>query len=246
MIFDCPSITDLVMQWQGSKDRSLEPLILDGCKNLIEAIVSQFDAHYRDDLIQEAYIRILYACNFYTPSAGNLHNYFTSVIRNTCITWLSKQPKDYLVEDIATEDNENDDSDTYNEYVDVILEAEQSDSESTLLMELTERNRKRFPSLPVKDIDDLSEHIYYTLKTSGNFPKDLPKVLADKLCLPSAVVKAVCNSSVIWLRYNNLSSAKITDITDEFSLLKDLEELIDSNTYRMLRIIFSGMTLRMN
>ena len=67
VIFDCDHVTSLLIEWQASKDPALEGQILEGSKNLVEALVSRFDPMYRDDLIQEVYARILYACKYFMP-----------------------------------------------------------------------------------------------------------------------------------------------------------------------------------
>jgi RNA polymerase sigma factor (sigma-70 family) len=238
MIFDCEHVTDLLLQWQATKNPKLEADILQGSTKLIEAIVSTFDPTYRDDLIQESYARLLYACNYYSVNVGNLHSYFTSVIRNTCITYLQKQPRDTSIDDMIDEDQEP------AEYTRAITVTDHRDSDD-LLTELTERNRKRFPSVPISDIDAISEHIYYALKNSGSYPRELPKILSERMCIPIVLIRMICNSSIVWMRYTNISNAMLGHTEpSEFTLLKDLEDVVDANTYRTLRIVFSGMTLR--
>lgn len=243
-IFDCDYVTGLLLQWQASKSPELEAQILEGCTNLIEALVSKYGAQYRDELIQEAYIRILYACNYYNVNTASLHSYLTSVIRNTCLTFLSKQPKDLLIEDITSSDEDDEEC---SDYTDAILMAECSNGNTDLLTELIERNRVRFPSVPTTDIDDLSEHIYYALKTNGTYPKELPRILAANTCIPVATIRLICSSSIIWMRSVNISNAAINPKeATEFTLLKDLQDIVDPNTYKLIRIAFSGMTLRMS
>jgi hypothetical protein len=240
MIFNCDQITKLLLQWQTQPSPELETQILEGCTNLIEALVSKFEPTFRDDLIQECYTRILYASKYYKKEAGSLHNYLTSVINNTCITYITKQSKHISIDDLT----DSDESEETGFYYGTVQHIDTIYGDDDLLTRLLERNRKRFPSIPVDEIDSVSEYLYYALKESGSFPKDLPKTLSDNLCIPVTLVRMLCSSSIIWLRFVNLSNANtFTDIT-EFTLLKDLEEVVDPNTFKVLRIVFSGMVLR--
>ena len=241
MIFDCPKITALLIEWQASKDPALEGQILEGCQNLVEALVSRFDPMYRDDLIQEVYARILYACKYFMPNIGNLHNYLTSVINNTCITYITKQAKYVSVEDFMEnpEDAEN--------YIETLQAVEVTEHMELLLPDLKARNRQRFPNLPTEDLDTISETVYNVLQTNGSYPKGLAKMLSETRCIPITVARTVCNSSLIWMRYTNLSNATIhSDHIPELTLLKDLEEIVDEKTFRKIRIVFSGMLLRVS
>ena len=240
VIFDCDHVTGLLIEWQNTKDPVLEGQILEGCTSLVEVLVSRFDPMYRDDLIQEAFARILYACKYFLPAIGNLHNYLTSVINNTCITYLAKQAKYISVEDFM--ENPED----VEEYIDTLQAVEIVDH-MDLLAELKERNRKRFPGLPAEDLDMISEAVYTALQTNGSYPKGLAKTLSETRCLSITITRTVCNSSLIWLRYTNLTNATVhSDHVPELTLLKDLEEIVDEKTFKKIRIVFSGMLLRVS
>jgi len=241
VIFDCPHITEILVEWQASKDPALEGQILEGCQSLVEALVSHFDPMYRDDLIQEAFSRILYACKYFMPSIGNLHNYLTSVINNTCITYLTKQAKYVSVEDFM-ENPEDAEA-----YIETLQAVEVTEHLELLLPDLKARNRMRFPTLPAEDLDSISEAVYNALCSNGSYPKGLAKMLSETRRIPITVARTVCNSSLIWMRYTNLSNASIhSDHIPELTLLKDLEEIVDEKTFRKIRIVFSGMLLRVS
>lgn len=86
MIFDNALVTALVLEWQKSRKPEMMCQIIEQSRSLVESIVSIYNPLDRDDLIQESYIKVQHAAQFFNPDVSNLHNYFTTVIRNCCCT----------------------------------------------------------------------------------------------------------------------------------------------------------------
>lgn len=234
MIFDCDQVTLLVAEWQRTQDSCLMPEILDKSRELVEVIVSTFDPIDREDLIQESMLRIQYAVQFYNPRISNLHNYLTTVIRNTCATHSRRYDRDSGCADI----------DGVEEYrVIATDDFFGSPEDDELLCGLIERNRNRFPSIPAVVLDDLTEHLYYALREGGVRSKVISN-LSSRFSVSKSIVTAVCNSSLIYLRAKNITCAQLTDKdSPEFSLLADLRDVLDPRAYKQMMIVFSGMTL---
>src|SRR4030066_1677582 len=132
MIFDNDYVSDLVSQWQKTKDANVLDLIIDQSRSLIEVIVSSYDTMHREDLIQESAMRLQYALPFFDPTISNLHNYFTTVIKNICLTYLRKQNRyalEYSLDAVVFETQKF---------------STKQDEPDDILSILIERNRKRF------------------------------------------------------------------------------------------------------
>lgn len=229
MIFDCDVVTELVLDWQRTSDSATMGRILEKTNSLIEAIVSSYNPEHRDDLIQQSVIRIMYASKFFNPEVSSLHNYFTTVIRNTCITYLQKQTREPNIDleliTASTMDRSQLDDDT--------------------LQDLMVRNRNRFPSIPVCDIDDISELIYYHLIDGEGHVKGLVAQLMDQFNLSRPIATCIYHSSLIYMRSQNTNFASSAqEEYDEFSLLPDLKEIVGSQAYSNILLILSGMYIK--
>jgi hypothetical protein len=234
MIFDAEHITELAIRWQRTRDEDTLTEILEGCTSLIEAIVSSFDSTYREDLIQEAYYRIQYALPFFNPHISSLHNYLTTVIRNICYTYTSKQDKE--------PDVEYDHQYVHNDFDDRYYD---EDGELDVLTALIARNRDRFPSIPVDDIDHVTAYIYYSLQSDGANRKTIAQ-LAVQFCIERSLAQIFYCSTVIYLRALNIEQAKLSSNKDyEFTLLPDIEEVMGKRVYEHMAVIMSGMTIKL-
>jgi hypothetical protein len=239
MIFDNDTVTRLVTDWQHCNDKLIMQDILLKSQCLVEAIVSQYDKVYREDLIQEALLKLHYACSFYNPEIATLHNFFTTVIHNVCKTYVTKQEREYLLDDNAGDD---DDTDVVTELPDMTVTDKLSDEDLT---DVIKYMRKRLPSLPVTVIDDCTEMVHCGLKygeSSRNIINNLTRVAVSR-----SLANTIYNIIVVYYRSHNLSCAIIdeSDIdTSELSLLSELKELVGTKTYSKLVVAFSGMILR--
>lgn len=227
MIFDCGLVTELVLKWQDEKDTATLGEILERTRPLIEAIVSTFDPDFRDDLIQESFVRVHYSLDsFDREISNNLYSFFVTVIRNVCITYMSKQGRDIPSD------------------LDFIVEIEQPDIRlQDIMSDTITRNRVRFPSIPVSEMDDITEIIVIALSYGDRKPSYLVPELMAAFDITRPVATAIYHSTLIYLRWKyrlNMSKCMET-VTDEFSVNRDLEELIGHDTFSKIAYMFSGM-----
>ncbi len=234
MIFDAKRVTELVVIWQENRDENTLEEILQGCKSLIEAIVSSFDSVYREDLIQEAYYRIQYAIPFFNPHISSLHNYFTTVIRNICYTYTSKQDKETNIEYDYQITHDNYDDYYYNDI-----------GKLDSLTVLIARNRVRFPSIPVDDIDHITAYIFYVLQSDGASRKVIAQ-LAAQFHIERSLAQVFYCSTVMYLRALNIQQAELSSGKDiEFTLLPDVKETMGKKVYERMAVIMSGMIIKL-
>lgn len=231
MIFDCAYVTELVDKWKISQDPKLLEVILEQTGSLIEAIVSGYDSLYREDLIQEASLRIQYALPYFDKRIANLHTYFTTVIKNICLSYLHKQNQ-YIVEypiDLFESS--------------IIFVQDKQGGYTDILEDLIVRNRQRFPSIPTEAIDESSELICDAMAAGIN-----KRAVIKKLATLSAIDKKVAStlyiSSLMYLRckYYDVAKPKVT--YDEFSIYTDMELLFGKDVSDSISIILSGLSVQ--
>jgi DNA-directed RNA polymerase specialized sigma24 family protein len=228
MIFDCNYVTELVERWKLSHDTKLLEVILDQSNSLIEAIVSGYDSFYRDDLIQESRLKLQYSLPYFDKSVANLHTFFTTVIKNICLSYLRKQSR--YAEEFP---------------IDAFEYVEQSCNSSAnydILEDLIIRNRQRFPSIPVDIIDDASERLYAELSeqlTRRTIVKNLTELFEDR-----NIASVFYTSSLIYLRSKHFYDMVHNFQYDEFSLYKDLLEIFGKETTNKISIILAGSTIK--
>ena len=229
MIFDVDHVTALVLEWQRTRDEDTLTDLLFESTSLIEAIVSSYDYVYRDDLIQEAYLRIQYALPFFKPEISNLHNYFTTVIRNICNTYISKQCKEPDTElDLQ------------------FMGYRETITDNDVLTGLISRNRKRFPSIPVNEIDHMTAYIYYEI-IDGSTSRRVITGLSLQFGIDKSMAQLLYQSTIIYLRAIHINQSKPSKISesDELSILPDLLEVLGDDVYNRLAIVFSGMSIKL-
>lgn len=239
MIFENDRITGLVVEWKRTQDREVLTKVLEGCKNLVDALSASYDPTYREDMKQEVYERIQYALEFYDPDISKLHSYLTSVIRNTCNTYANKVSKrkqhvvtlpdqtlDYVADDAPTDT-----------------------SDQHILTGLVERNRQRFPNLPVDMLDQATEIVYYSIR-DGVLGKSrgIVSTLMDTLDMPRNVATVLYHSSLVYLRVTLMEKSELEppeyDQSMEYTLLPELCDLVGMEMCQTLVIVFSGMYMK--
>lgn len=233
MIFDCETVTTLVLEWQREKHPATLESIIEKSRSLVEAIVSSYDPEFREDLIQESFLKVQYALPFYNP-LYSLHTYLTTVIHNCCKTFIKKQYRDLELYD---EDFE------FLEYCG--YDERPFKMDDTLVEDVLVRNRKRFPSLPVATIDEASEVIVVSLK-DGLYGKSrgIIAMLCKQCGFPKSIASTVYYSTLIYLRERYISNAKDEETDDEFTLLRDMKDVVGDMMYVRVSLLFSGIPLR--
>jgi hypothetical protein len=235
-IFDCDAVTSLVLEWQSSGDIVTLTHIMEGSQRLVEAIVSGYDSSLREDLIQESYIKVQYAIKYFDPTISNLHNYLTTVIRNICSTYVSKHYHDANpIIDMDVSDMEELKGDGG---------CEPPEGDDSLLLELIVRNRTRFPSIGVEDIDDITSAIYYGINNGGNKYRYITADISVRFNYDVTIVGMVYNSTLAYMRCKFIQSSLPVDCSGEFNLLPDVREVLGDAVYQKLVTVFSGMTIK--
>lgn len=228
MIFEGKEVTILVVEWQHTHDDVLLSDILEKSQKLIEAIVSCYNPEHRDDLIQESYVRLQYAMKFFDPRISSLHNYFTTVIRNVCATYLRKQGKETPVD------------------IDLQLIGDRDCypiDDTELLVDLIAHNRKRFPSIDCSELDDISEYIYYSLIDNTSRRGIVARIMS-MYDLSRTVVTVIYHSSIIYLRSKYILVGDESYDPQEFSLMVDLKEKLGDKVFAEIETLFSGMYVK--
>lgn len=230
MIFESDKVARLVLAWQSTHKPELMTLILELSESLIEVIISSYDPMDRDDLMQEACKRLQYACTKYDVRKGNLHNYFTTVIRNECNRYVQKRSKDLLSEDIET---------CMEDYADECV----SEEDDSKLCDLRCHIRQRFSSLHAQDCDTYTTIIYESLMRGDSYVTII-RELAKHVTRHAALV--IFNSALTYLRSENMTYAKVVDGKyNEFTLAFDLHRVLGDDIYTKVCAVFYGMNIKL-
>lgn len=229
-IFDCDRVTALVKGWQDNPDPCDLAIILDLSRALIEVLVSSYDPLYRQDLIQECNLRIQTALPYFNERIASLHTFLTTVIHNTCRTFMEKQSR------VPMDDMED---------MTIIMAPENDGDEDNVLTALTARNRCRFQSIPVDLIDAITQDVYCELRNDGYKARKIVSKIAMDYNLPRNNAYIIFHSTVIWLRQAKLGYSLIPPVGDaEFSLIEDVREIFGDYIASKLALILAGATLR--
>lgn len=241
MIFDNDKISKLVIDWQKTQDPELMGHILEGSTSLIESIVSIYNPLDRDDLIQEACIKVQHASSFFNPKLSNLHNYFTTVIRNCCCTYSTKQNREVLYHDYEELDYRDDEEGDLNmSYTDTL----HSDA---MLHDIIERNRNRFSTITPKKMEKICKHIYTAMAYDSDNGREIIAQISDKFKLGKVESSIIFNSTLIYLRNKHITCSIFKEPSPvEYTLLPDLREVVGNESYEKIVRVFSGMTLHIS
>lgn len=236
MIFDEDAVKKLVIQWQESEDDALLAEILKGCGSLVEVIVSRYGHRYRDDLIQEATLKIIESLDKFDSERGKLHSFLTSVIRNKCVTYVQERSSNINVSDEIIESGIIKKHSAY----------EYSDDEQ-LLDDLIERNRKRFPSLPSHIVDPMTRTVYYSTRDGikGKSRGTISKMMGEH-DVGRNVATVVYHSTVMYMRLSLLDRVDNVNVEDpgEFTLLRDFQDVVGRDNCKEIAVLFSGMYVK--
>lgn len=226
MIFDNAVLTPMVMVWQQTHDKKLLDRVMLGCKALIEVIVSQFSSLDREDLLQEAKARVIYALPHYDVTKSSLHNYLTTVVLNVCRTWSMRESKHDCEELIANP-----------------LEFARENS-SEILNDLLIHNRIRFPFIDVESVDGITE-IIYTELCNGCHRRVVITLALSSFPLSRKQISLIYDASIIYMRSQYACRVKLKGLNESNeSLLPELKDLLGEDNYKKLIVTFSGITIK--
>lgn len=225
MIFDNDHVAELVELWQETRDRSLLHDVLEGTRSLIEVIASRYDPALRDDLIQEAFVRVGHAIEFYDADIAKLYSYLSAVIRNSSLSYIRKISKEEPL---------------INEHCIPIQYPVQDDV--WIIEMLIVRNRKRFPSLVCVVCDGMTEYVYYAIRDGvRGKSRGAIKYLLETFGIPRNIATVFYHSTMIYLRtvFSKFSMVE-SDVRSEFTLLPELEDVVGAMTYKRILTSFAG------
>lgn len=236
MIFENDDLTPLVIQWQGTRDSDVLDKIVIGSRRLVEAIVSMYEPSYRDDLIQESSLRIVYSLPYFNAERSKLHTFLTTVIHNACKTYVRRQ-YNYESANDSLDDGVNDIG-----HEDVTIHIE-----DTMMADCICRNRQRFPSLSQEVIDGATAFIIIALRNAPISKRAVVEALSGYYQLDKAQANVVYISTVVYLRHKYYTAivTKPVRVSDEFSLDTDFMYVMGEQLYRKMSTILSGLTIRM-
>jgi len=230
MIFDSEKVSTLVTEWKISHDYDIMCEIVAGTRVLIEVIVSQYDPEYRDDMIQEAFLKLPHALDLYCKNISKLHTFLTTVIHNSCKSYVKKATRE-IVSGVELPD----------------LAIHTWGDEESLIGELIERNRIRFPSIIACVVDEATEYVYYAIK-DGVYGKSRGAIkhLVEEHSFSRYIAIIFYHSTLVYLRtvYRDKMRIHPKDYNREFTLLPELENIVGTETYERASTIFSGMYIK--
>lgn len=233
-IFDNQKVLELIREWKKTSDRDILSDIIVECKDLVTAIVRKYDYREREDIEQEAFIKIQRSLPFYDESKSTCHNFLTTVVHNSCIDYMRGMASKV----ISKETEFVEFGDGIEEYAFSVSDVGLSDVNT----ELRTRNRKRFPSLDTFVIDTLTDEVITNVKHESM--TGLTKKLAKKMDLPSNIVECVVKSSIIYLRIYYTDKVDIVyPAREEFSLHHELSDFMGENYDNFVKI-FHGVSIK--
>jgi RNA polymerase sigma factor (sigma-70 family) len=237
-IFDAEIVSELVVRWKGTKDSSILQQILMETNNLARHIANNYTSAEIDDFSQEALIKVMSSLDHYNPDISNVHTYFSTVIRNSCITQYAKAKSCESIESDSIQDVEN------SEYMQV-NDADSSE-EDCYVEELIDRNISRFPSMSPEVIAQATKLIYcLTRDGTHNKSRGVVSALVNTCNMSRISAKVVYRSTIIHMRMELLSNASTTISVknQEMSILPELREFLGDEPYARFLCTFTGTTI---
>lgn len=237
-IFDADDVLADVTSWIQTRDQQTLDKILEKTRPLAIYIAARY-ADNTEDLVQEALIKVMTSLDHYDVSKSNLHTYFATVIRNSCITHYCKAKTYDSVENYCLEEFENSPIAKTTDETKIWDECE--------LEELISRNKERFPSLSSVVIEQATTSIYYTTRDGiHNKSRGIVGLLVNKLKINRNVANIFYKSTISYMRMkylSNSSSSKSISKTPEISILPEVREFMGEEQYQKFVCVFSGISI---
>lgn len=237
-IFDAEVVSELVIRWKNTKDQNILQQILVETNDLARHIANGYTSAEVDDFSQEALIKVMSSLEHYNSSISNIHTYFSTVIRNSCITQYAKAKTCDSIESDSIQDVENSERMQVNDV--------DTSEESCYIDELIDRNISRFPSLSSEIITQSTKLIYcLTRDGTHNKSRGVVSALVNTYNMSRTLAKIVYRSTIIHMRMELLSNASTTISmkNQEMSILPELREFLGDDTYARFLCTFTGTTI---
>lgn len=237
-VFDADKVYELVVSWNNTGDKAVLDKILEETRALATYIAARYSDN-TEDLVQEALIKVMLSLQHYDINKANLHTYFATVIRNSCITHYCKSKNYDSVESYCLEDIENSSIAKSSDVIPLWDECE--------LQELIARNRQRFPSLSPEVVEQATTSIYYTTRDGiHNKSRGIVGLLVKTTTLNRTAAKIFYKSTLSYMRMkylSNSSSSKSISKTSEISILPEVKEFMGDELYERFVCVFSGISI---
>lgn len=237
-IFDADIVSGLVVRWKSTKDSSTLQQILVETNDLARHIANNYTSAEVDDFVQESLIKVMSSLDHYDPAISNIHTYFSTVIRNSCITQYAKAKTCDSIESDSIQDVENSEKMQVNDV--------DSTEEDSYIEDLISRNISRFPSMS-SDVITQATKLIYCLTRDGthNKSRGIVTSLVNTCKMSRVTAKTVYRSTIIHMRMGLLSNASVTvNIKNqEMSILPELREFLGDDVYSRFLCTFAGTTI---
>jgi RNA polymerase sigma factor (sigma-70 family) len=230
-IFDPDKVGSLVTEYQTTGSEEILLKIIDESNSLIKYIVNSCNPVDPQDMIQEATIKLCKSLKSFDVKKANTHTYFARVIKNSCITYFHRDERgagdcDY-------------DEETLGESYKI------EDSDNEILMDIVARNRKRFPSLPIKTIDEITEMIYLSMIEGLDKGRTVVRNISNIYKITRDETIVIYSSSLIYLRLKHYDQRNVDVKIEEFSLSQEMQEILGEEMFHKMLNVFSGVTIHM-
>jgi len=234
-IFDGEKVTSLISKWIETGDTKVLDEILINTQELANYIAYRYSSDRAEDLAQEALIKVMNSLQHYDPNISNVHTYFSTIIRNSCITQYAKVKNSDDCD--SMEDMENSmlfhtiDNTNTEEYSDI--------------QELISRNIDRFPSLSPDIISKVTKSIYYLTRDGiHNKSRGIVSNLVKNFKINRVHAKVVYRSTLTYMRMQRLSNSQYKNqVLQEMSILPEVREFLGEEMFSKFMCIFSGTTI---
>ena len=229
-IFDSEKVAGLLERYNAGEVEVLEDLLVQ-VNPLVSFMLNMYNSAEQDDMGQEVLIKLVASFKHYKSDVAGIHTYFSTVIRNTCITYFHKHRKHDCEDDLDDETK---------------VHSYEFDCEGdSILSDLLERNRERFPSVQQDVMDSITEFVYASIHEGLNKGRSAIREIASTFHMNREQALAIYSSTVVHLRMKYNDSEKNPLEVNEFSLSPELVQFMGEESFCNMTKIFSGVIIHL-
>lgn len=232
MIYDNAYITELIDLFYLYQDEETLAEILGQMKQLIEIQASKFNPEDRDDLMQEAYVRIINVLqNKRFDTSRNGHKYFTSVIYNIMASYYKKDDNHESLPELEILQN------PYKLPDNLMVED---------ISELIAHVQGRFPDKCPDMLEIVVTDIFCRLQDEGK-TAGIIKELSERFELKRSEVMTYYHVIIVYLRIRSIYILVASDFQDQDhtdSIIPEFQEIVGIENWKLLSTIFQGISIR--
>lgn len=234
-IFDGEKVSSLILRYNETGDNTVLDEILINTQELANYIAYRYSSDRAEDLAQEALIKVMNSLKHYDPNISNVHTYFSTIIRNSCITQYAKAK-------VA------DDCDSIDDVENSLLlqTIDNTDSEEfSDVQELILRNKQRFTSLSPELVTKVTKSIYYLTRDGiHNKSRGIVSNLVKNFKINRVQAKILYRSTLTYMRMQRLSNSEYKNpVLQEMTILPEVREFLGVEKFAEFMCVFSGTTI---